>query len=106
MANTCEQDVFWYCTHYYNPLKEDAPLDQYSDYVDCVQKKTPTDCGHEFVPELIYGGTDPYHTPSGDPVYVSQEKPTTQILGINQEVWAIGAIVSFGILASFAKVSF
>jgi len=105
MANTCEQDTFYYCTTFYNPIKDDAP-DLYSGYVDCVTKKTVSDCGHEFVPELIYGGTDPYHSDSGTPVYVSEEKPTNQILGINEEVWKLGGIISLGILASFVKINY
>lgn len=104
MANTCEQDVFYYCTHYYNPIRNDAPLEKYGDYVECVKGKTLSDCGHQFVPELIYGGKDPYHTGSV-PVYVSEEKPTTQILGINKEVWILGGIISLGVLVSLAKIN-
>ena len=104
MANTCEQDVFYYCTHFYNPLKDDAPLEKYGNYVECVKGKTLSDCGHKFVPELIYGGTDPYHEEDlSASVYVSQDKPTSQILGINKEVWIIGSIISFGILVSFVS---
>ncbi len=103
MANTCEQDVFYYCTHYYNPLKDDAPLDKYGDYVECVKGKTLSDCGHEFVPELMYGGTDPYHTSSGSTVYVSEPKPTTQLWGVNKEIWILGGVISVGILISFIE---
>ena len=60
-GNTCAQDTFYYCSELYNPKKSYSTT--YTDYADCVVKKTLSDCGHEFStsgPNQWGGGENPY----------------------------------------------
>ena len=57
-GNTCSQDTFFYCSDLYDPKMSFA--NKYTDYADCVVKKTQEDCGQAFTSENVYGGVNPY----------------------------------------------
>ena len=49
--NTCPQNVFLFCSHFYDPPIVGEPASQlYENYGDCVSVKTPNQCGHPFDP--------------------------------------------------------
>ena len=58
-GNTCAQDTFFYCSELYGNIPKYF-TNLYTDYADCVTKKTPLDCGQEFSPSKWSGGKSPY----------------------------------------------
>ena len=61
-GNTCAQDTYFYCSELYGPSDYSKKFfaNTYTDYADCVIKKTPLDCNQEFSPEKWSGGENPY----------------------------------------------
>ena len=53
---------FYYCSELYGPSEYSKKFfaNTYTDYADCVTKKTPLDCNQEFSPEKWSGGENPY----------------------------------------------
>ena len=100
--NTCPQDTFYYCSNLYNPKMSIANI--YTDYSDCVVKKTEEDCGQPFTPEGVYGGLNPYKE-AQDQDYIDEygededgDVSTPDSLKMSANVYLIIAIVLVGTL--------
>ena len=104
-GNTCAQDTYFYCSDLYNPKMSFANL--YTDYADCMIKKTPLDCGQEFLPENWSGGVNPYKEAhhqdfidkyGEEDLNDSQDTPVKSESKITANMYLIIAIVLAGIL--------
>mgnify|MGYP003681327479 CR=1 FL=1 len=103
-GNTCPQDTFYYCSDLYDPKMSFA--NKYTDYADCVVKKTEEDCGEPFAPENVYGGENPYkeaHAQEYSDKYGEEEdevdvQPSSPSIKMTANMYLMIAIVLGGIL--------